>query len=78
MTTKAFQFDDNICAKKKILSQSFFVRNFPHWNRLSNEVKDIQDVNSFNSALKKMFWEKISERINSISSNIISSDREPD
>ena len=78
MATNAFQLEDNTCAKKKILSQSFFVRTFPHWNRLPNEVKDIQDVNSFNSALKKVFWEKISERINSISSNIISSDREPD
>ena len=66
----------SVFAGAKIFFQSLLP--LPHWNRLPNEVKDIQDVNSFNSALKKVFWEKISERINSISSNIISSDREPD
>ena len=75
---KGFQIHENTTINKKVFCNSFYVRTIPQWNRLSNEIRDISDTTNFSKALINFFWSEIKEKIASLSSNLLTSIREPD
>ena len=75
---KGFQIHENTTINKKVFCNSFYVRTIPQWNRLSNEIRDISDTTNFSKALIDFFWSEIKEKIASLSSNLLTSIREPD
>ena len=76
--TNGFQIHKNTTINKKVFYNSFYVRTIPQWNRLPNEIKDIGDTNNFSKALIDFFWSEIQVKIANLSSNLLTSIREPD
>lgn len=69
-----YQLHESISNTKRTLSNSFFVRTMTHWNRLPDDIREIDETSMFTNALERHFWSVIIDD----HENISESEREPD
>ena len=63
-----------------VLSNSFFIRSLSHWNRLTDECRQLQDHSAFRVKVLDYLWSLVEKRISDINNNNPTStlvDREP-
>ena len=73
-----FQLVNDITIKNKTFSKSFFVRALSHWNRLPEYCRDICEPAKFRAHIMEHFWSAVKNRINELSHDDVTVDREPD
>ena len=73
-----FKLVNDITIKNKIFSKSFFVRALSHWNRLPEYYRDICEPAKFRAHIMEHFWSAVKNRINELSHDDVTVDREPD
>ena len=73
-----FQLVNDITIENKTFSKSFFVRALSHWNRLPEYCRDICEPAKFRAHIMEHFWSAVKNRINELSHDDVTVDREPD
>ena len=73
-----FIYRGSINIKKKVLSNSFYIRAMSHWNRLPDECRKTEDHSTFKTKVLTYLWSLVENRLNMANCNLNISDREPD
>ena len=73
-----YQVRGSINIKKKVLSNSFYIRAMSHWNRLPDECRKTEDHSTFKTKVLTYLWSLVGNRLNMANCNLDISDREPD